>query len=120
MHAPRHRRLRACATYPKSRLAAGSKLSDGEPSCRERLHFRERRASPRRRGALVLVRRNVIMITATNAEMSVPNDRREEEASAPAYQAFQLLHLGLVAAPIIMGADKFLNLLTNWEKYLAP
>ena len=41
------------------------------------------------------------MITATNAEMSVPNDRREEEASAPAYQAFQLLHLGFVAAPII-------------------
>jgi hypothetical protein len=68
----------------------------------------------------VLVRRNVIMITATNAELSVPNDRREEEASAPAYQAFQLLHLAFVAAPVIMGADKFLNLLTNWEKYLAP
>jgi len=38
----------------------------------------------------------------------------------PAYQAYQLLHLGFVAAPVIAGADKFIGLLTNWEKYLAP
>jgi hypothetical protein len=38
----------------------------------------------------------------------------------PAYQAYQILHWGFVAAPIIAGADKFLNVLTNWDAYLAP
>jgi hypothetical protein len=74
---------------------------------------------PRHGGALVLVGEDV-MSTATTAELSVPSDRSNDRARAPAYQAFQLLHWGFVAAPVIMGADKFLNLLTNWEKYLAP
>jgi hypothetical protein len=60
------------------------------------------------------------MMTATSAEMSVPNERSVQGAKAPAWQAFQILHWGFVAAPILMGADKFLNLLSNWEKYLAP
>ena len=38
----------------------------------------------------------------------------------PAYQAYQILHWGFVAAPIIAGADKFVHLLTNWDEYLAP
>lgn len=38
----------------------------------------------------------------------------------PAYQAFQILHWGFVAAPVIAGADKFLGLLTNWDAYLSP
>ena len=35
-------------------------------------------------------------------------------------QAYQILHLGFSAAPILFGLDKFLNLLTTWDKYLAP
>jgi hypothetical protein len=62
----------------------------------------------------------MIMTTATTADLSVPAQRGIEKAKAPAYQAFQILHWGFVAAPIIMGADKFLDLLSNWEKYLAP
>lgn len=42
------------------------------------------------------------------------------ERTSPAYQAYRLLHLGFVAAPILAGADKFLHLLTNWDQYLAP
>src|SRR6516165_5952168 len=38
----------------------------------------------------------------------------------PAYQAYQLLHLTFVVAPLVAGLDKFFNLLTNWEMYLAP
>ncbi len=38
----------------------------------------------------------------------------------PAYQAYQILHVAFVAAPVIAGADKFLHLLVNWDKYLAP
>jgi hypothetical protein len=38
----------------------------------------------------------------------------------PAFQAFALLRTVFTVAPIVFGADKFFNLLTNWESYLAP
>ena len=40
--------------------------------------------------------------------------------ASPAYQAFQILRVAFTAAPVIAGADKFMHLLTNWDKYLAP
>jgi len=40
--------------------------------------------------------------------------------SGPAYQAYRTLWLGFIAAPVLAGLDKFFNLLTNWEQYLAP
>ncbi len=40
--------------------------------------------------------------------------------SDPAYQAFWLLRIAFTVAPIVFGADKFANVLVNWEKYLAP
>jgi uncharacterized membrane protein YphA (DoxX/SURF4 family) len=40
--------------------------------------------------------------------------------SDPGYQAFWLLRIGFTVAPILFGADKFANVLVNWEKYLAP
>jgi uncharacterized membrane protein YphA (DoxX/SURF4 family) len=38
----------------------------------------------------------------------------------PAQQSFWLLRIGFTVVPIFMGADKFANVLVNWEKYLAP
>ena len=38
----------------------------------------------------------------------------------PTRQAYQLLHVGFVVAPLIAGIDKFTHLLTNWDHYLAP
>lgn len=38
----------------------------------------------------------------------------------PAYGAFVLLHVGFVALPLLMGLDKFFNVLTDWPGYLAP
>jgi hypothetical protein len=38
----------------------------------------------------------------------------------PAYQAFTLLRIGFTVLPIVMGADKFANVLVSWEQYLAP
>jgi len=38
----------------------------------------------------------------------------------PSLQAFQILHWGFTAAPVIAGTDKFFGLLTNWDQYLAP
>lgn len=39
---------------------------------------------------------------------------------SPAYQAYQVLHIGFTVAPIIAGLDKFFHLLVNWDQYLAP
>ena len=40
------------------------------------------------------------------------------DAASYGYQAFQILRLGFTVAPILMGADKFLGLLVNWDQYL--
>jgi hypothetical protein len=40
--------------------------------------------------------------------------------SNPTYQAYQILHLGFTAAPILAGIDKFFHLLCNWDQYLSP
>jgi hypothetical protein len=45
--------------------------------------------------------------------------RLEADRHNPTYQAYQILHWGFVAAPVLMGADKFTHLLTNWDQYLA-
>ena len=41
-------------------------------------------------------------------------------ASSPAYQAYQILHVAFVIAPVLAGLDKFFHLLVNWDIYLAP
>ena len=40
------------------------------------------------------------------------------QETAPAYQAFQILRWGFVAAPILAGLDKFFHLLADWTMYL--
>jgi hypothetical protein len=38
----------------------------------------------------------------------------------PTFQAFWLLRIGFTVAPILFGIDKFTQVLTDWDKYLAP
>jgi hypothetical protein len=40
--------------------------------------------------------------------------------ASPGYQAYQILHWGFTAVPILAGLDKFAHLLTDWDHYLAP
>jgi hypothetical protein len=40
--------------------------------------------------------------------------------NSPAYQAYRILHVAFVLAPIAAGVDKFLMLMVNWDKYLSP
>src|SRR5689334_18153836 len=42
------------------------------------------------------------------------------ERQGPVYQAYETLHWGFTAAPILAGIDKFFHLLCNWDQYLAP
>ncbi|HKC90005.1 MAG TPA: hypothetical protein VKE23_01625 [Candidatus Limnocylindria bacterium] len=38
----------------------------------------------------------------------------------PVVQSYWMLRLLYTAAPFLLGLDKFFNVLTNWEDYLAP
>src|SRR4029079_7061863 len=40
--------------------------------------------------------------------------------SSPVYQAYRLLHVAFVVAPIAAGLAKFFGLLVDWDQYLAP
>lgn len=57
---------------------------------------------------------------ANTARLHHPDIEVHAERHDPVHQAFQLLHWGFVAAPVIAGVDKFLRLLTNWDAYLSP
>src|SRR4026207_1467351 len=56
-----------------------------------------------------------IMNTNDINTASAPADR---PAASPAYQAFRILQIGFIAAPILAGLDKFFHLLVNWDQYL--
>ena len=56
--------------------------------------------------------------TLAHADRAFLEDRRT--AAAPAYQAFRLLQVAFIIAPIVAGVDKFFHALTNWNMYLAP
>src|SRR5262245_9208146 len=59
--------------------------------------------------------------------MAMPHrvDRIEERVAVAAgadyaRQAFRILQVAFVLAPIIAGVDKFFHYLVNWDQYLAP
>jgi hypothetical protein len=49
---------------------------------------------------------------------SNPSSVSAMDTTSPAYQAFRILHLGFVLAPILAGLDKFFHLLVNWDQYM--
>ncbi|HKR59162.1 MAG TPA: hypothetical protein VJS64_05470 [Pyrinomonadaceae bacterium] len=59
-------------------------------------------------------------IIDTPGRISRTKTQASANVSNPAYQAYQILHVGFVVAPIVAGLDKFFNLLVNWEQYLPP
>ena len=50
----------------------------------------------------------------------VPSGVLQRARTDPAYAAFLLLRIGFTVLPIVFGLDKFTNVLTKWEVYLAP
>jgi len=57
------------------------------------------------------------MTTRTATIERTTNDVRAR-ASSPSYQAYQILHLAFIVAPVVAGLDKFFHLLVNWDQYL--
>jgi hypothetical protein len=45
---------------------------------------------------------------------------KSENMSILLKPTFQLLHLTFIIVPIVAGADKYFNLLTNWGDYVSP
>jgi uncharacterized membrane protein YphA (DoxX/SURF4 family) len=62
--------------------------------------------------------RRTKMDTILNQEAAIGTESRAEDLASPAYQAYEILHIGFTVAPIIAGVDKFLGLLVNWDQYL--
>src|SRR5438067_13234151 len=61
------------------------------------------------------------MSHALNAGVpGVAADRTTLIGTRPAYQSYQVLHVGYTLLPIIAGFDKFSDRLVNWDGYLAP
>jgi hypothetical protein len=58
--------------------------------------------------------------TATLDSPRTVHETSRSQDDRYARQAYRILHLGFVVAPVLAGADKFFNLLTNWTQYLSP
>jgi hypothetical protein len=41
-------------------------------------------------------------------------------SGSPSYQAYQILHIAFVVAPLVAGLDKFFHFLVDWDQYLSP
>jgi hypothetical protein len=54
------------------------------------------------------------------AIIATPHSLIGTRSSSPSYQAYQILHVGFVLAPLLAGIDKFFHLMVNWDIYLAP
>jgi hypothetical protein len=73
------------------------------------------------RGLAPLIGRRPIMANVAHAPLRGLRGRDvRAHLKTPAGQAFEALHIGFVVAPLIAGLDKFADLLTNWDGYLAP
>lgn len=60
------------------------------------------------------------MTTTTVQRAPSTHDVVRRARTDPGYGAFLLLRIGFTVLPIVFGVDKFTNLLTDWEHYLAP
>ena len=49
-----------------------------------------------------------------------PQSALQRARTDPAYGAFLLLRIGFTVLPIVFGLDKFTDVLTKWDGYLAP
>ncbi|MCO5314992.1 MAG: hypothetical protein M9938_02345, partial [Solirubrobacterales bacterium] len=53
------------------------------------------------------------------AVAGTPDSTFADRIRDPAYQAYFLLRITFVAAPLLFGIDKFFNLMVDWPVYLA-
>lgn len=59
-------------------------------------------------------------VASPNAIHSAQAHSQSRWRSEPAYGAYWILRIGFVVLPLLMGVDKFTNVMTDWPGYLAP
>lgn len=59
-------------------------------------------------------------VASPNATHSAQAHSQSRWRSEPAYGAYWILRIGFVVLPLLMGVDKFTNVMTDWSGYLAP
>ena len=65
------------------------------------------------------LRRFKLPLTIMNTNrINTSSAATDSTTASPAYQAFRILQVGFIAAPILAGLDKFFHLLVNWDQYL--
>ena len=57
---------------------------------------------------------------AADSQPALLATSRPSSVARPVYQSYLMLLFGFAALPVIAGADKFFQMLTTWEQYLAP
>lgn len=60
----------------------------------------------------------LIMNSSLHPSNPLPHQTAVIDIASPASQAFRILQIGFVAAPILAGLDKFFHLLVNWDQYM--
>ena len=60
------------------------------------------------------------MVAVSTSDPRLAEVAPQRRLDDPVVQGFTLLRVGFTVAPILFGLDKFLGLLTDWERYLAP
>ena len=60
------------------------------------------------------------MPTTTAPAPAADTGTAGRQLTNPTFQAFTLLRIGFVVAPILFGLDKFADWLVDWRIYLAP
>ena len=58
--------------------------------------------------------------TADVEGIVTPHIAQQVRTADVTYQAYQILHVGFIVAPILAGGDKFFHVLVDWDQYLAP
>jgi hypothetical protein len=59
-------------------------------------------------------------VGTTPEARSIPVHEQSTPLANPVYQGYLLLRLGFAVAPLLLGLDKFFNILVDWKSYLAP
>jgi hypothetical protein len=56
----------------------------------------------------------------TDSAATASHAAGQQADRGPAFVAYSILRYGFIALPLLMGLDKFFNVLTDWPGYLAP
>ncbi len=59
------------------------------------------------------------MVTHTDSTAAAVSAATGHTMQEPAFAAYSILRYGFIALPLLMGLDKFFNVLTDWPGYLA-